>query len=68
MGRKLARSLAVITAWLAGAAVVRLGLAWADTYPYSQSSEIRYGLVATAALSIAIGGTAVALLWGRNDS
>ncbi len=65
MGRTLARALGVLAAWLSGAVVVRLGLAWADTYPYSRASEVRYGLVATAAVSVAVAGTVIALRWGR---
>lgn len=55
----------MLAAWLAGVVVVRLGLAWADTYPYSQASEVRYGLVAAVALSVAISGTVIALRWRR---
>lgn len=68
MGRTLARAVGVLAAWLAGAVVVRLGLAWADTYPYSQASEVRYGLVAAGALSVAISGTIIALRWRRDAS
>ena len=62
------RAVGVFAAWLAGVVVVRLGLAWADTYPYSQASEVRYGLVAAAALSVAIGGTIISLRWRRRGS
>jgi hypothetical protein len=58
------RVLGTALSWVVGLVVVRLGLAWADTFPYSAASEVRYGLVATAALSVAIGGTVVACLWG----
>jgi hypothetical protein len=67
-GRTLVRAVGVLAAWLAGAVVVRLGLEWADTYPYSQASEVRYGLVATVALSVAISGTIIALRWRRRGS
>lgn len=67
-GRTLVRAVGVLAAWLAGVVVVRLGLAWADTYPYSQASEVRYGLVATVALSVAISGTIIALRGRRRGS
>jgi hypothetical protein len=68
MGRTLVRAVGVSAAWLAGAVVVRLGLGWADTYPYSRASEVRYALVATVALSVAISGTVIALRWRRGGS
>jgi hypothetical protein len=68
MGRTLVRAVGVLAAWLAGVVVVRLGLAWADTHPYSRASEVRYGLVATVALSAAISGTIIALRWRRSGS
>ena len=68
MGRALLRVVGVLAAWMAGVVVVRLGLAWADTYPYSRASEVRYGLVATIALSVAISGTIIALRWRRSGS
>ena len=47
----------ILAAWLLGALVVRLGLDWADTFPYSPASEIRYLVVAGIALITAIGGS-----------
>jgi hypothetical protein len=61
----IVRAIAVACSWLVGAVVVRIGLAWADTYPYSRASEVRYGIVATLALSIAIAGTSAAVSWRR---
>ncbi len=65
MGRTSGRAVGVLAAWLAAVVVVRLGLAWADTYSYSRASEVRYGLVAAVALSVAISGTIIALRWRR---
>lgn len=67
-GRTLVTAVGVLAAWLAGVVVVRLGLAWADTFPYSQASEVRYGLVAAVALSVAVSGTIIALRWRRRGS
>ncbi len=68
MVRTLLRAVGVLAAWLAGVVVVRLGLAWADTYPYSTASEVRFALVAAVALSVAISGTVIALRWRRRGS
>jgi|GEM_PF-3637324 hypothetical protein len=67
-GRTLVRAVGALAAWIAGVVVVRLGLAWADSYPYSQASEVRYGLVAAVALSVAISGTIIALRWRRRGT
>ncbi|AOW92788.1 hypothetical protein BFN03_09105 [Rhodococcus sp. WMMA185] len=50
-----------VLSWVLGAVVVRLGLDWADTFPYSQASEWRYLGVAVVALLIAIGGSVVTM-------
>lgn len=68
MGRTIVRGMGVLAAWLAGFVVVGLGLAWADTYPYSRASEVRYALVAIVALSVAISGTIIALRCRRGGS
>ena len=65
MGNMMARICLVLAFWLLGGGVVRLGLDWADSYPYSSASEVRYGIVAFLALSIAISGTVSALRWKR---
>jgi hypothetical protein len=65
MGNMLTRIILVLASWLLGAVVVRLGLDWADTYPYSSASEVRFGIVAFLALSVAISGTVIALRWKR---
>ncbi|WP_130506648.1 hypothetical protein [Microterricola gilva] len=57
--------LGILAAWLLGAVVVRLGLDWADTYPYSPASEIRYLVIAGVALTIAFGGSIASVLWVR---
>ena len=41
-----------------GAVMVRLGLDWADTFPYSPASEQRYLGVAVVAVVVALGGSA----------
>ncbi|WP_421845187.1 hypothetical protein [Mycobacterium sp.] len=46
-----------VLSWVLGAVIVRLGLDWADTFPYSEASERRYLGVAAAALVVAIGGS-----------
>jgi hypothetical protein len=61
----LTRISLVLASWLLGAVVVRLGLDWADSYPYSSASEVRFGIVAFLALSVAISGTVIALRWKR---
>lgn len=55
----------MILSWLLGCVIVRVGLDWADTFPYSPASERRYLLVAVIALAVAFGGTAAALLVRR---
>lgn len=57
--------LGIGAAWILGAVVVRLGLDWADTFPYSPESEIRYLVIAAVALTIAIGGSIASILWVR---
>ncbi|WP_345067455.1 hypothetical protein [Leifsonia kafniensis] len=57
--------LGIVAAWLIGAVVVRLGLDWADTFPYSTASEMRYLAVAAVALVIAIGGSVASVLVSR---
>jgi hypothetical protein len=57
--------LGILAAWLIGAVMVRLGLDWADTYPYSAASEMRYLAVAGVALVIAIGGSVASVLLFR---
>ena len=52
----------ILLSWVLGAVVVRLGLDWADTFPYSEASEWRYLGVAIAALLIAVGGSVATLL------
>jgi hypothetical protein len=52
----------ILLSWVLGAVVVRLGLDWADTFPYSEASEWRYLGVAVAALLIAVGGSVATLL------
>jgi hypothetical protein len=54
-----------LLSWVLGAVVVRLGLDWADTFPYSEASERRYLGVAVAALLVAIGGSVSTLLVSR---
>ncbi|SEM41559.1 hypothetical protein [Rhodococcus maanshanensis] len=54
-----------LLSWVLGAVVVRLGLDWADTFPYSEASERRYLGVAGAALLVAIGGSVATLLVAR---
>ncbi|OYD61243.1 hypothetical protein [Rhodococcus sp. OK302] len=54
-----------VLSWVLGAVVVRLGLDWADTFPYSEASEWRYLGVAMAALLVAIGGSVAAVLVAR---
>ncbi|MGW6376628.1 hypothetical protein ACWFRB_11275 [Rhodococcus sp. NPDC055112] len=54
-----------LLSWLLGAVVVRLGLDWADTFPYSAASERRYLGVAVVALLVAIGGSVTTLLVAR---
>jgi len=66
--RWLATGLGILLAWLLGAVVVRLGLDWADTYPYSAASEVRYLVVAGAALTIAIGGSVASVVWARRHA
>lgn len=55
----------ILAAWLLGAVVVRLGLDWADTFPYSPASEVRYLVIAGVALVIAFGGSIASILWAR---
>ncbi|PJJ81702.1 hypothetical protein CLV85_0881 [Salinibacterium amurskyense] len=55
----------VILSWMLGAVVVRLGLDWSDTFPYSPASEWRYLGVALLALAIAVGGSVLAWRFGR---
>ena len=52
----------IVLSWVLGAVVVRLGLDWADTFPYSEASEWRYLGVAVAALLVAVGGSVTTLL------
>lgn len=52
----------ILAAWLLGALVVRLGLDWADTFPYSPASEIRYLVIAGSALTIAVGGSIASII------
>ena len=52
----------IVLSWVLGAVVVRLGLDWADTFPYSEASEWRYLGVAVAALLVAVGGSVATLL------
>ena len=52
----------ILLSWVLGAVVVRLGLDWADTFPYSEASEWRYLGVAVAALLVAVGGSVTTLL------
>jgi hypothetical protein len=47
---------------LLGVLVVRLGLNWADTFPYSAASERRYLLVALSSLTVWFGGSALAIV------
>ncbi|NMM91922.1 hypothetical protein B2J88_47915 [Rhodococcus sp. SRB_17] len=54
-----------VLSWVLGAVVVRLGLDWADTFPYSEASEWRYLGVAMAATLVAIGGSVAAVLVAR---
>ncbi|MBM7832414.1 hypothetical protein JOE59_003119 [Agromyces cerinus] len=55
----------ILLSWVLGAVVVRLGLDWADTFPYSEASEWRYLGVAIAALLVAIGGSVATVLLAR---
>ncbi|MFC9559728.1 hypothetical protein [Agromyces sp. NPDC056965] len=55
----------ILLSWVLGAVIVRLGLDWADTFPYSEASEWRYLGVAVAALLVAIGGSVATLLIAR---
>lgn len=55
----------ILAAWVLGAVVVRLGLDWADTYPYSPASEIRYLVIAAVALTIAVGGSVASIVIAR---
>ncbi|MET1019463.1 MAG: hypothetical protein ABWX62_05720 [Microterricola sp.] len=55
----------ILAAWVLGALVVRLGLDWADTFPYSPASEIRYLVVAGVALTIALGGSIASVIIAR---
>jgi hypothetical protein len=55
----------VLLSWLLGAVVVRVGLDWADTFPYSEASERRYLGVAAAALLVAVGGSVTTVLVAR---
>ena len=52
----------IVLSCVLGAVVVRLGLDWADTFPYSEASEWRYLGVAVAALLVAVGGSVTTLL------
>jgi hypothetical protein len=54
-----------LLSWVLGAVVVRLGLDWADTFPYSEASERRYLGVAIVALLVAIGGSVTTVLVAR---
>ena len=58
----------ILLSWVLGAVIVRLGLDWADTFPYSEASEWRYLGVAIAALLVAIGGSIATLLIARRRS
>lgn len=51
-----------LTSWLIGATIVRVGLAWSDTFPYSPASEWRYLAIAMLALASGCAGTAVSIL------
>lgn len=64
----LAITAGIIASWLVGAVVVRLGLDWADTYPYSPASEVRYLVIAAVALTIAIGGSIASVIWARRSA
>lgn len=55
-----------VLSWVVGAVVVRLGLDWADTFPYSEASEWRYLGIAIAALLVAIGGSGTTVLVARH--
>lgn len=57
----------VVLSWLAGAVVVRLGLDWSDTFPYSPASEWRYLAVACAALAVAVGGSILTVVLARRS-
>lgn len=63
--RRILLVLGIVAAWLLGAVVVRLGLDWADTFPYSPASEVRYLVIAGVALAIAVGGSVASILWAR---
>ncbi|MFB6611223.1 hypothetical protein ACFCVO_12945 [Agromyces sp. NPDC056379] len=52
----------ILLSWVVGAVIVRVGLDWADTFPYSEASEWRYLGVAVVALLVAIGGSVATLL------
>ncbi|MGO4105540.1 hypothetical protein AB4Y63_16445 [Leifsonia sp. YAF41] len=66
--RPVLLALGILLAWLVGAVVVRLGLDWSDTFPYSEASEWRYLGVAVVALTIAIGGSIASILVFRRAS
>jgi hypothetical protein len=55
----------IVLSWVLGAVVVRVGLDWSDTFPYSEASEWRYLGVAITALLVAIGGTVATVLISR---
>lgn len=63
--RRALLTLGIIASWLLGAVFVRLGLDWADTFEYSEASEIRYLVIAALALVIACGGSIASILWAR---
>ena len=54
--------LGIGASWLGGAVIVRLGLDWADTFPYSEASEWRYLAIAVLALSVALAGTVLCIV------
>ncbi|MCU1423239.1 MAG: hypothetical protein JWN36_2890, partial [Microbacteriaceae bacterium] len=64
-GRRWLVAAGILAGWAVGAVVVRVGLDWADGFPYAAASEWRYLGVAVVALVIAVGGTLAAILLGR---
>ncbi|MEB4613646.1 hypothetical protein [Leucobacter sp. M11] len=59
--RWLALLVRVLICWLVGAGIVRFGLNWADTFPYSPASELRYLAIAVLALTVAVTGTVLSI-------
>lgn len=53
---------AIIGVWLLAAVGVRLALDWSDSMPYGPEAEVRYIVIALAALTVGFGGTIAAII------